>query len=306
MTGGASSKRRIRETLDPWRAQAWFVEPERAESGELVPVATIFLTNRECPWRCIYCDLWKGTTTERVPPGAIPAQIDFALVQPGLATARHIKLYNAGSFFDPGAIPPEDFPAIAARVARFERVIVECHPALVGPAAVSFRDALPPTAVLEVAMGLEVADDALLARLNKRMTLALFRQAAQFLVGHGMAVRAFVIVKPPFVTSEEDALRLAWRSLDFAFDCGASVVSLIPARPGPVELEEMARAGDFAPPTLTTFETAVTYGVGLGRGRILADLWDAEKLFAGSDRLGERLARLHAMNLSQRIDSAGA
>ena len=81
----------------------------------MVDVATLFLTNRECPYRCLMCDLWKNTLTETVPIGAIPAQIDYALGQ--LPPARQIKLYNSGSFFDPHAIPPQDHPAIAAQVA---------------------------------------------------------------------------------------------------------------------------------------------------------------------------------------------
>src|SRR5437870_4659618 len=105
------------------------VEDERAESGEVVAVATVFLTNRECPWRCLMCDLWRNTVLETVPPGAIPAQIDYALAH--LPAARQLKLYNSGSFFDQGAIPSSDYAAIADRARRFDRVIVECHPALV-------------------------------------------------------------------------------------------------------------------------------------------------------------------------------
>jgi len=70
---------------------------------EAVPVATIFLTNRECPWRCVMCDLWKNTLIDSVPLGAIPSQIDYALAR--LPAARQIKLYNSGSFFDTQAIP---------------------------------------------------------------------------------------------------------------------------------------------------------------------------------------------------------
>ena len=73
------------------------------------------------------CDLWRNTLTETVPTGAIPAQIDYALQR--LPPARQIKLYNSGSFFDPQAIPLQDYPAIASSVKGFERVIVECHPA---------------------------------------------------------------------------------------------------------------------------------------------------------------------------------
>ena len=91
-------RRPARETLDPQKPYLFFVEQELSASGEILPVATIFLTNRECPWRCVMCDLWRNTLTTSVPPGAIPAQIDFALSQ--LPAARVLKLYNSGSFFD--------------------------------------------------------------------------------------------------------------------------------------------------------------------------------------------------------------
>src|SRR5438094_3417491 len=75
------SRRSQRNPVDPRRPHAFLVEEECAESGEIVSVATIFLTNRECPWRCLMCDLWKNTLTETVPVGAIPAQIDYALAE---------------------------------------------------------------------------------------------------------------------------------------------------------------------------------------------------------------------------------
>ena len=113
------------------------------------------------------CDLWRNTVKETVPAGAIPRQIDYALER--LSAARQIKLYNSGSFFDPRAIPPGDYEAIARRLNAFERVIVECHPALVGDACLRFRDLIHGQ--LEVAMGLETAHPEILERLNKRMTL---------------------------------------------------------------------------------------------------------------------------------------
>jgi radical SAM enzyme (TIGR01210 family) len=332
-----ASPNRARAELDSSRPHAFFVERERAESGEVISVAAVFLTNRECPWRCIYCDLWKNTLTETVPLGAIPVQIDFALKefwrdelhespsdQSGARVTRpsnvkQIKLYNAGSFFDPKAIPLEDFPAIAERLSGFERVIVECHPALVGESAVRFRDLLNQSAIrnpqsaidqnlvtsaatrLEVAMGLEIADDEILSRLNKRMTLAMFRRAAEFLVSNGIAVRAFIMVKPPFVRSEEEALLFARRSIDFAFDCGATVVSLIPARFGTAELQALARTGDFAPPELAILEAALDYGVSVRRGRVFADLWDLEKFADCASCFATRRERLDQISLEQVI-----
>lgn len=297
------ARRPARNAVDAHKPYAFLVEEERAESGEIVRVATIFLTNRECPWRCLMCDLWQNTLTESVPPGAIPEQIDFALGQ--LGDARQIKLYNAGSFFDPRAILPEDFSAIAEQVRGFERVMVECHPALIGDAVLRFRDLL--SGRLEVAMGLETVEPTVLEKLNKRMTLDRFAKAAEFLRAHDVALRVFVLVKPPFL-EESAALEWARRSVEFAFDCGAGVVSLIPTRAGNGALDSLAASGDFAPPKLATFEAAFDHGVGLQRGRVFADLWDLEKFSSCPNCFSTRRERLQEMNARQvvlpRVDCA--
>src|SRR5689334_13766325 len=105
------ARRGARNGRDPRRPYAFSIEQELSEDRRIVNVATIFLTNRECPWRCLMCDLWKNTLEETVPIGAIPEQIDFALAR--LSPAEQVKLYNSGSFFDPAAIPIADYDAIA-------------------------------------------------------------------------------------------------------------------------------------------------------------------------------------------------
>jgi radical SAM enzyme (TIGR01210 family) len=289
------AQRPQRNSVDPNRPYASFVEEERSESGEIVPVATIFLTNRECPWRCAMCDLWKNTLTEAVEPGAIPRQIEFALER--LPSARQIKLYNSGSFFDVQAIPPADYEAIAELVRSFERVIVECHPALVNERCWEFRDLLDLP--LEVAMGLETAHSGVLEKLNKRMTLELFAQAARKLRAHNVGLRVFVLVQPPFMKTDE-ALEWAKRSVDFGFDCGATALSLIPTRGGNGAMETLAQMAAFAAPPLSMLEEAVEYGVGVNRGRVFTDLWDLRQ---NAPRCATcwpaRLDRLHSMNLTQ-------
>jgi hypothetical protein len=302
------ARRPARNPVDPGRPYAVVAEKERTESGEIIPVTTIFLTNRECPWHCLMCDLWKNTLAESVPPGAIPAQIDRALREQadadgdGLSPAppsRHIKLYNSGSFFDPRAIPPDDYPAVAQQLQAFERVIVECHPALVNDPVLRFRDLLHGQ--LEVAMGLETAHPGVLSRLNKRMTLEQFSRAAEFLREHDLALRVFILVKPPFLDDAE-ALHWAKRSLDFAFECGATVASLIPTRAGNGALEALAAQGQFAPPELVLLEEAADYGVTLRRGRVFADLWDLETFSRCASCFPERLARLERINLRQVVE----
>jgi len=289
-------RRPERNRLDPSRPYAALVEEEAAADGEVVPVATIFLTNRECPWRCLMCDLWKNTLAEPAPPGAIAAQIRRALAS--LPPARQVKLYNAGSFFDAQAIRPEEHEEIAALVRPFERVIVESHPALVGERCLTLRDRLDGR--LEVALGLETIHPEILPRLNKRMSPGDFQRAAAFLQHAGIALRAFVLVGLPFL-EEEQALDWACRSIHFAFDCGATAVALIPTRAGNGALDALAQGGEFMQPRLASLESALDFGLALGRGRVFADLWDLERFSRCAACLPARSARLRDTNLRQTV-----
>jgi radical SAM enzyme (TIGR01210 family) len=292
-----ADRRLARTEVDPGKPFAFLVEEECSPGMEAVPVATIFLTNRECPWRCVMCDLWKNTLIDSVPLGAIPSQIDYALAR--LPAARQIKLYNSGSFFDTQAIPEQDYAAIAQRLSNFERTIVECHPSLVSNRCLTFRDLIANR--LEIAMGLETAHPEVLDRLNKRMTLPQFASAASFLIENDIDLRVFILVQPPFMQPKE-SLHWACRSLDFAFDCGATAATLIPTRGGNGAMESLARRGDFTPPTLATVEATASYGLRLGRGRVLVDLWDIRTRQGGCQTcLRDRVDRLHRMNLCQRI-----
>ncbi|MEQ1907587.1 MAG: radical SAM protein [Vicinamibacterales bacterium] len=308
-------RRPLRPTHDPWRAQGVLVEDERTGDGRIVPVATLFLTGRECPWRCAMCDLWQHTTAEDTPAGAIPAQIAAACRAIG-GDVRQIKLYNAGSFFDPRAVPEADYASIAALLGRFERVIVESHPSLIGPRldrflgllgadrdAAAARDANRTTSappVLEVAMGLETAHPVALERLHKRMTLDDFAAAASELRALGVRLRVFLLIGPPFVPPDEQDPWLL-RSLDAALASGASVISLIPTRPGNGAIEALAAERLFRAPTLDDIERSADIALAhvAGRARLFVDLWEIERFAGADDNLFWRKARLHAMNLRQ-------
>jgi radical SAM enzyme (TIGR01210 family) len=272
-----------RAILDPARPWQFFAEEEPSSEGEIAAVNTVFLTNRECPWHCTMCDLWKNTLTETVPLGAIPGQIEYALAQ--LPAARVVKLYNSGSFFDPRAIPVADYPAVARLLTGYERVIVESHPALIGDNCLRFRDLIG--ARLEVAMGLETVHPEVLKQLNKGMTLELFSAAATVLHQNRIDLRTFILVRPPSL-SETEAVYWAERSLDFAFACEAVAASLIPTR-------------GFSPPAIQTLETCQENGLRLQLGRVFADLWDLEKFSTCPECYTERYNRLREMNLRQRV-----
>src|SRR4051794_23540989 len=193
-----------RPSHDPWRYQGLAVEDEVTERGDVARVGTIFLTGRECPWRCAMCDLWRFTTRADTPAGAIPAQVAAARQywRDRDEPVARIKLYNASNFFDPHAVPETDYPAIASALAGMDQVIVESHPSLIGPRVERFASMLQDPS-LEVAMGLETVHPAALEGLNKRMTTDDFAQAAAWLRERGISLRVFLLIYPPFIAIEE-------------------------------------------------------------------------------------------------------
>lgn len=294
--------RGAKNTVDPWKPYHFLVEPEVSRFGILEDVATVFLTNRECPFRCVFCDLWKNTTDLTVPPGAIPAQIDFALERMSAAQvwpARHIKLYNSGNFFDPKAIPRSDWPEIASKVKSFSTVIVENHPKLCSHDCGQFQELCGTQ--LEIALGLETSHVPTLAAMNKQMTTQDFADACERLQHQNIQIRAFVLLKPPN-TSEQEAIDRAIASVRFALDCGAGCVAVIPVRTGNGWMEGQLVSGQFLPPKLSSLEVVLRETLAWRRGRIFADLWDAERFADTPETAVGQILRLGRMNETQQVD----
>jgi archaeosine synthase beta-subunit len=294
--GWIESHRGDKNRVDQHRPYAWLVEKERTRSGSIEDVGIIFLTNRECPYRCLMCDLWKNTTDETVLPGAIPEQIAWALdLMPGV---RHVKLYNSGSFFDEKAIPLSEYEKIASLLDGFESLVVESHPRLIGEKCLNFKKMLKPE--LEVAIGLETIHPEVLPGLNKKMTTIDFTRAVSFLGKSGISTRAFILLRPPFL-DEEEGIEWAGKSVDFAFGAGVDCCVVIPVRAGNGAMEQLQNEGHFTPPSVRSLEKVLEYGISLKAGRVFADVWDLS-LFSDCQACTDmRRERLTAMNLTQEV-----
>ena len=295
-------ERNIHDVRKPYHAM---LEQEIGPDGVLWDVATLFLVNRECPFRCLMCDLWKNTTVDVVDAGDIVAQVEAGLAQTG--PGRAVKLYNSGSWFDPKAVPISAYEPVARLVAGFERVIVESHCAFLGERAEQFLMLLRrynPDVVLEVAIGLETVHPEVLARLNKRVTTADFVTAAAWLRMRGMALRAFVLLRPPFLT-EDEGLEWAKRTIDVAVHNGATFTALIPVRGGNGAMDILRAAGDWAPPSLASLEAGLRHGLTISgklpHQRVTADIWDISLFSDADDAESDAIVhRVTQMNLDQR------
>ena len=241
------------------------------------------------------CDLWKNTTDKPVPEGAIPKQIEWALAH--LPSTKHLKLYNSGNFFDRKAIPEQDYERIASLLDNFETVIVESHPKLIDEKSLTFRNMLKPE--LQVAIGLETVHPEVLQKLNKKMKLADFERSVRFLSSNGISSRAFILLRPPFL-SESEGVSWAKKSISYAFRTGVTSCTVIPVRSGNGALDALAANNYFEQPDIRSLEEVIEYGIELNEGLVFSDLWDIGLFSSCNKCIDQRRRRLVEMNLYQK------
>ncbi len=325
MPGAGSLAQRVRALRspkprhDPWRAQGIAIEEERQADGSRRPAVTIFLTGAECPFACVYCDLWRYTLDGPTPPGALAVQLRRSLTEVAAVVGREelseatLKLYNASNFFEPRAVPPGDLEQLLDLLAPYGRVVVESHPRLVDERCREFAVGLAARGggCLEVAMGLETVHPEALPRLGKQTSVEIFDRAVATLRDSGLALRAFVLVGTPFVPAAEQ-LHWTLSSVEYALQAGAEQVSLILVRDGNGYLDSLATT-DFQRPSLAQLEEALDQALrrqherrakkgaireGEGReGVVIADLWDVERFSTCDACMEARYNRLERMNL---------
>lgn len=272
-------------------------EREIQKNGRVEPVNTIFLTNKECPFTCLMCDLWKHTLDEPTPAGAIPSQIEYALSR--LPDASVVKLYNSGNFFDGKAIPVSDYLSITELLSGYDHVIVENHPKLIGSAVDNFQKMLSGS--LEIAMGLETIHPKVLPALNKNFSIVDFKKAASYFRDRSVEMRVFLLLNPPFLTDEKENYEWCMKSVDFAFEEGVKACTIIPTREGNGIMEKLKISGDYVPPKLSALENVFADALSLNRGRVFCDTWDLGLFSDCPDCFEARKKRLEMMNLTQKV-----
>lgn len=269
------------------------IEPD----GNLQPrhATTIFLTGKECPFRCLMCDLWKHTHPEPTPTGSLVHQ--WHAVLPQIEHREIVKLYNASNFFDPKAVPLGDLWELATQTRAFQRVVVENHPKLLNQTIFEFNDITQGK--LEVAMGLETSDSVILKWLNKQMTVDDYNEACSKLHSSKVGIRTFILLPAPGVppaTMTEHTVA----SVRHALNAGSDVVSLIPLRLGNGTMDRLVSSGDVHLPTLEIIEDTFLRSLELRRERhqrVFLDMWELET----SSIDPSRRDRLQQLNLTQTL-----
>jgi hypothetical protein len=194
----------IEKPLASWRGKDRY-------DGQVLDTLTIIFRSGGCSWnRCRMC----GYRHERYPDLPSDELADRLIRQVRWVKENFrdedyqvLKIFTSGSFFDPDEVPPAARRAVAEAF-RGKMVIAETRPEYVERLALEeFREEIDTgdwARALTVAVGLETTNDAIREKsIDKGFTYADFLGAAGIAHEAGAGVKAYLLMKPPFLTERE-------------------------------------------------------------------------------------------------------
>ncbi|PSQ59052.1 MAG: TIGR01210 family radical SAM protein [Halobacteriales archaeon SW_9_67_25] len=244
-------------TYDPREPTRVWLDEDNTPDG-VYDSLTIILNTGGCRWAraggCTMC----GYVAESVEGGTVAHEDLMTQVETCLEHERdnaedpagQVKIYTSGSFLDEREIPAQTRRAIAETFADRDRIVVESLPDFVDRGKIAdFTDRGLAT---DIAVGLETATDRVRRDcVNKYFEFAEFERAAADAREAGAGLKAYLLLKPPFL-SESEAMADMTRSIRrCAGVAGCHTVSMNPCNvQRHTMVEDLFHADGYRPPWL--------------------------------------------------------
>jgi len=250
---------------DPSELTRVWIDEDNTPGG-IYASLTIILNTGGCRWAraggCTMC----GYVAESVEGGSVAhddllTQLNAALTherEHASSTCPLVKIYTSGSFLDEREVPAETREAIAAAFADRDRIVVESLPDFVEADRVD--DFTEVGLDVDVAIGLETASDRIRHDcVNKYFDFADFERACERAHDAGAGVKAYLLMKPPFVT-EDEAIEDMVSSIErCAAVEGCHTVSMNPCNVQRYTMvDELHHRGGYRPPWLWSVAEVLT------------------------------------------------
>ncbi len=148
----------------------------------------LILNSGKCSWgNCIFCGWGKHDYEVNVKKliDVFDSSVDGGVSK--------LKIFCSGSFLDYKQFPRE-FQEHVARVMQGRELVIESRPEFITSESLSVFNGVK----LIVAIGLEAADDVVLSKLRKGLTVKLYERACELIISHGFRVKSYILVNPPF------------------------------------------------------------------------------------------------------------
>lgn len=184
---------------------------------------TVIFKSAGCRWGkaggCTMCGYVYDCASEPPTLEDYKAQLAKAIKKAEKFPEFMVKIFTSGSFLDEGEVPREARDTILKTLAydpRVIKVLVETRPNFVTEENVQNCLEILKNKPFELAFGLETSSDRIRKdSINKGFTFKDFIRAAEIARTNGATVKAYLMLKPPFL-SERQALEDIIRSIDDA------------------------------------------------------------------------------------------
>jgi len=250
--------------------------------GKPISTLTVIFQTTGCRWNnCTMCGYVYDSSRRAPSHDELMKQFEHALLR-CRDEEFMVKIFTSGSFLDDGEIPTTTRIEMLSRLgadARVKKVIAETRPEYVTKEKVS-----ECTAALgkrfEVAVGLETSNDMIRKdSINKGFSFADFVNASKIAEQENATVKAYLLLKPPFL-SEGVAINDIISSItDAAQYAGTISVNLCNVQKGTL-MDEMFERGDYRPPWLWSAVEVLKRGKEANSGTVIM----SDPVAAGSSR----------------------
>ncbi|HEY1198059.1 MAG TPA: archaeosine biosynthesis radical SAM protein RaSEA [Thermoplasmata archaeon] len=272
-----------------------WVEDE-AIGPERVRAFVLILRTRGCYWAdvkgCSMCGYSKDTLGRSATPDELAEQLARALAR--YHDEPYVKVYTSGSFLDDREVDPASRAAIASAFSgRARRFLFETLPEFVRPVGIGpLRDAF--AGELEVALGLESTDPTVLGRfVHKGSTPSEYLAAADRLSPLGVRTKAYLLLKPPYLTESEAVADVVRSVREAAPHFDSMSVNPVHIQNGTV-VEWLYHRGLYRPPWLWSLVDALREGAAVRGNSRLVSFPTAGGLSRGPHNCGACDARVLA------------
>ena len=205
--------------------------------GKYAKRAVIFLLSNGCEWAlksaygCTMCGHIAKQVRSRQPISADDFIVQFrtAFSSVDFKGIPILNIFNNGSFLNENELPSDARRTILRLISEkkgIRKLLIESRPEFITESILRETKSLLPGKELEIAIGLETADDfRRILSVNKGFSLSQFTEAANIILKHKVQLRCYLLLKPPFY-SEKEAIDDAVASIKTAFSLGVKTTSL--------------------------------------------------------------------------------
>jgi radical SAM enzyme (TIGR01210 family) len=257
---------KTRDRRPPTEPEAIWKEDDVVGGRRVRAMATVLRTSG-CWWSrkkgCLMCG-YNVASDRSIGAEDLTAQLER--VRERFEGEELVKIYTSGSFLDPNEVP------LMIREEVFEifpgepRILFESRPEFVTDENLRGM----PSGRVEVALGLESSSDEVLrVCVRKGFGSADYSRAAETARSQGMAVRTYVLLKPPFMT-EAQAIKDAITSCMFARSRSETIsINPVNVQAG-TEVERLWKRGDYRPPWLWSLVEVLKAGKDGAEARVFS------------------------------------